>query len=327
MQKEDPPMEENTWDYRDPYAWMKKTATSTLPPLVVCCAITGGVQGKEANLNLPETPEEQADQTYEAYKAGASEVHVHVRDPKSWDRGTSDPDQIRLVNRMIRERCPDIIINNTTGGTWGMTVEERMACLEAGPELASLNVCPEMYLMTLKERKPPIPSPRPAQTLDGYQPRTYGEVAIFARAMRERGIKPEIEVWNHGGFGVIQDAIAKGLLDPPYLIQLAMGMQSQAYPTLNNLLGMINELPTPCVYQVMGIGPFQLPMNVAAIILGGHVRVGMEDNLYYARGQRLKSNSESVQRIVRIAHELNREIATPTQAREIMGISANPSQP
>lgn len=319
-------MEEHIWEYRDPYEWMFRTKKTAMPPLIICCAITGGVQGKESHTNLPETPEEQAQQTYDAYKMGASEVHVHVRDPNNWHTCSKDPEQYRLVNGLIREKCPDIIINNTTGGTWGMTIEERMSCLDAGPELATLNVCTEMYKMTLKERKEPIPSPREQLHLDGCQPRTYHEATSFAKAMNERGIKPEIEVWSPGSFWVIEDLISNKILKKPYLIQLAMGMQTGIYPTLPNLIGMINELPSQSVFQVLGVGPFQLPMTVSSMLLGGNVRVGLEDNLYYKKGQLFKDNAEAVERIVRIARDLNREIATPAQARELMGISSKPSK-
>ena len=121
------------WDYRNPYEWMDRTMRGTLPPMIITCAITGGVQGKEYNENLPETAEEQADQVYEAYKAGAVSVHVHARVPDNLSLTTSNPEDYSRVNRLIRERCPDIIINNTTGGGPWLTTEQRMCCLLADP--------------------------------------------------------------------------------------------------------------------------------------------------------------------------------------------------
>ena len=114
------------WDYRDPYAWMQKVREG-MPPLIISAAITGGVQGKEMNENLPETPEEQAEQTREAYDAGASIVHVHARNPEVWWMTTSNPDDYLRANTLIRAKCPDIIINNTTGGGPELTMEQRMA--------------------------------------------------------------------------------------------------------------------------------------------------------------------------------------------------------
>jgi 3-keto-5-aminohexanoate cleavage enzyme len=313
-------MEDYIWDYRNPYQWMEKVRKSSFPPVIICCAITGGVQGKEANENLPETPEEQAEQSYEAYLAGASMIHIHVRDPQKWYDGSGDTEQYGLVNSMIRERCPGIIINNTTGGTWGMSIEQRLSCMDAKPDVATLNMQPDMYKMKLKERKAPIPHPKPEIQLDGLMHVTYGEIATFAQAMKERDIKPEMEIYQPGTYWVIQDLIAQQLIEPPYLIQFVMGYQSSMYGTPANLITLVNELPSQSIFEVAGVGPFQLPMNVIGLLLGGHVRVGMEDNVYYSKGRLLKSNAEAVQRIARIAKDLNREIATPEQARKIMGL-------
>ena len=319
-------MSDHIWDYRDPYEWMKRVRTSSLPPMVICCAITGGIQGKETNPNLPETPEEQAEQTYEAYKAGASMVHAHVRDPKCWYNCSGDTKQYRLVNGMIREKCPDIIINNTTGGGPGMTPQERLCVLDAKPEVATLNMGPDVFKMTLKERKAPLPNPRPERKLDGCTPIDYAEVTLFAKTMREKGVKPEMEIYQPGMYWVVEDLMAQKLIDPPYLFQFVMGYQTSFYATPQNVLSFIHELPANSVYEVAGLGQFQLPMTVMSILLGGHVRVGLEDNIYYKRGQLLKSNAEAVERIVRIARDMNREIATPAQARQIFGVSSKPSK-
>jgi 3-keto-5-aminohexanoate cleavage enzyme len=149
---------------------------------------------------------------------------------------------------------------------------------------------------------------------------------MFAKAMKENGIKPEMELYRHGMYWVIQDLLMQGLIDPPYDIQFVTGFQTSTFPTPANLISLINELPPQSLFFVIGVGHFQLPMNVMPILLGGHVRVGMEDNLYYSRGRKLKNNAEAVARIARIAKEMNREIATPQQAREMLGISQTPSQ-
>jgi 3-keto-5-aminohexanoate cleavage enzyme len=117
----------------------------------------------------------------------------------------------------------------------------------------------------------------------------------------------------------------EGLIEPPYDIQYVMGFQTSSYPTPANVLSLVNELPPQSIFFVIGVGHYQLSMNVMGILLGGHVRVGMEDNLYYARGRKLKNNAEAVARIARIAKEMNREVATPQQAREMLGISQEPS--
>lgn len=318
--------EEFIWDYRNPYEWMKRVRTSALPPLIICCAITGGMHGKELNANLPETPEEQADEAYAAYKAGASMVHLHVRNPERLYDCSGDAKQYRKVNAMIRERCPDIIINNTTGGGPGMSAQERMNCLDAGPEVASLNLTPDLTRMTFKERKAPLPHPRPEIRMDESGVTSYAEVAAFATRMKERGVKAEFEMFQPGAYWVVQDIIAQGLVEKPYLVQLVMGGMTAIYPTPANVLSLVNELPQPCAFELAAMGPYQLPLASMSVLLGGHVRVGMEDNIYLKKGQLLKSNAEIVNKVVQMADAINRPVATPAQAREIMGISATPSK-
>lgn len=319
------PKPNSIWDYRNPYEWMTKVRKSDLPPLIICCAITGGIQGKEVNPNLPETPEEQAVQAHDAYNAGASMVHVHVRDPNRLYDCSCDPARYRLVNGMIREKCPDIIINNTTGGGIGNTLEERMCALDARPEVASLNMGPDAYKITLKARTAPVPHPRPEATFQGCMPVDYREITRFAEKMKSEGIKPELEIYHPGMFWTFEDILSQGLVASPFYFQFVMGYQTSLYPTPANLLTMVNNLPSNSVFAVAGIGPFQLPMITMSIILGGHVRVGMEDNVYSRRGELYASNAEAVERIVRIAKELNREIATPAEARAILGLSEKPS--
>lgn len=312
------------WDYKDVYEWMQRTRKG-LPPLIISCAITGGVQGKEAHENLPERPEEQAEQSYEAYKAGASIVHVHARNPEVWWMTSSNPEDYLKINAQIREKCSDIIINNTTGGGPEQTTEQRMASIYANPELCSLNLGPFVLKVPMKERGEPFPHPRPAMVYDRCVPNSYADISMYAQTMKEKGIKPEMELYHPGMYWVFNDLLMQGLLEPPYDIQFVMGFQTSSFPTPANLLGLVNELPRESIFFAIGVGPFQIPMNIMAIMLGGHVRVGMEDNLYYARGRKVKDNAELVARIVRIAKEMNREVATPAQAREMLGISQTPS--
>ena len=318
-------MNDYIWDYRDPYSWMKKVGKG-LPPMIISVAITGGVHGKEYNENLPEMPEEQAEQTHEAYKAGASIVHVHARNPEAWWLTSSRSEDYLKINSLIRKKCPDIIINNTTGGGPEMTMEQRMASIYANPELCSLNLGPFVFKVKMKERKEPFLHPRPEIFFDKCVATGYADISTFAKAMKEKGIKPEMELYHPGMYWVVQDLIMQGLIDPPYDIQFVTGFQTGSFPTPANLLSLVNELPPQSLFFVIGVGHFQIPMNVMAILLGGHVRVGMEDNVYYSHGRKLKNNAEVVARIVRIAKEMNREIATPQQAREMLGISQKPSQ-
>jgi 3-keto-5-aminohexanoate cleavage enzyme len=319
-------MKGHIWEYHNPYEWLERVQKSSFPSLVICVAITGGIQGKEANPDLPETPEEQVEQTLEAYEAGASMVHLHARDPKKWWDGADNAEQYRRVNGMVREACPEIIINNTTGGSLGMTLEQRVACLDAGPEVATLNMGPDMYKFKFKERKAPLPHPKPEEDAEGVLPVTYAELRQFATAMQERGIKPELEVYHPGQLWAVLHLVDQSLVNPPYLIQFVMGYGMSPWATPRNLVNFVEQLPSGSIVEVAGLGQYQLPMTTLAMILGAQmVRVGMEDNVYYRRGQLLKSNAEAVERVVRIANELNREIATPAQAREMLGLSPAPS--
>jgi 3-keto-5-aminohexanoate cleavage enzyme len=312
------------WHFGDTYEWMERLRGG-FAPMIITCAINGGVQGKESNPSLPETPVELAAQAYEAYNAGASIVHVHARNPANLAECTADPDVFLEINALIRERCPDLIINNTTGGGPGLTMEDRYAGLEARPEMASLNLGPDMSQFKLPARPDPLPHPHAEIVVDECIPFTYGVIEKLATLMLEKGIKPEMEIYQPGMFWASRHVIEKGLVEPPYLHQFVMGYQTSSYPTLESLAALIRDLPAGSIYAVCGIGPYQLPMTTASTLLGGHVRVGLEDNIYYRRGQKLRGNGEAVERAVRIANELNREIATPAQARELLGLSATPS--
>src|SRR4029453_9378909 len=136
------------WRYTDAYEYMR-VVREGLPPAIICCACNGGLQGKEYNAAIPETPAEIADSVHEAYQAGASMVHIHARDPENLPGPARTAEQWREGTQRVRDPCPDIIINNTTGGGPGMTDAERLACLEAGPDVASLNLVPDMSRFSL----------------------------------------------------------------------------------------------------------------------------------------------------------------------------------
>ena len=309
----------STWRYADTYEFMEQTRAG-LPPVMICLAVNGGIQGKETHDALPETPDEIADSVAAAYEAGASMVHVHARDSRDLTLGARRIDEWLEVNRRIRERCPDIIVNNTTGGDLTMSMEERLSCLDAGPDIASLNLTPDMSRFRMKARRPPLPHPREETEVDVCIPFTYGLIEQFCAAMKQRGIKPEMETYHTGGAWVIRDLMEKQLIEPPYLVQTVMGAQTASYPTPENILHLLRELPDEVVWLCSGIGPFQLPLTTFALLMGGHVRVGLEDNLYFMRGRKFTDNAEAVRRAVRIANELNRRVATPAEARALLGL-------
>jgi len=318
------------WDYKDIYEYDRRLQEG-MPPLIISVAITGGAAGKEVNPNLPETPEEQAKSVQEAYQAGAATVHIHARDPqKGYAYSSVNPSHYLEVNRRVRELCPDIIINNTTGsGAGNATSEERMRSLEARPEVASLNCGPIILRGTLPMRKAPLTGRDEPLKLDSFIiPVTVSEIELFAKTMTDRNIKPEMEVYNPQQFNFVNVLIQKKMIRPPYWFSLIFsntsgGIGISSHP--RNIVNMIDCLPKESLFQCIGVGPTQLFVNTMAIISGGHVRVGMEDNVLYERGKLLESNGQAVERVVRIARDLGRVIATPAQAREMLGISATPS--
>jgi len=315
------------WDPTDQQEWLKLAAKDNLPPLIISVAITGGVQGKEINPNHPETAEEQAQQTYDCYKAGASIVHVHVRRPDNLSLTTGSPADYRRVNGLIREKCPEIIINNTTGGGIGAESEEaRLASTEANPEICSLDMGPLAVRGKLRKRLPPLTGRPEDIEMDVASATTYGETEKYARIMLDKGIKPELEVWHTGQYWLVHNLIEKGLVKPPYMIQFVMGFSRGAYATPIELLHLLECAPKPSVYSVLGVGIFQNPMIAMGIVLGINVRTGMEDNVLYKKGELCKDNAQLVEKVARMARDLNREIATPKQARQMLGLSEKPTQ-
>jgi 3-keto-5-aminohexanoate cleavage enzyme len=308
------------WNYSDPQEWMER-GKGRFGPLIVTCAVNGGIQGKESHPELPETPAEIAEQARRAVDAGASIIHIHGRNPNALATNARDSETYLEINARVREACPDVIINNSSGGGPLTTMEERFESLDGLPEMASLNLGPDMSRFRVPERPDDLPDPHPAQEFDCIIPFTYGIIDKLAGLMAERGIKPEMETYHSGQFGVSRDLIERGLIEPPYVHQFVMGYQTSVLPTPGHLLQMLGDLPKDSLFFVCGIGRFQLPMTTMSILLGGHVRVGLEDNLYYSRGRKLKDNGEAVERIVRISRELDREIASPSEARRILGLS------
>lgn len=315
------------WRFADDREYLRRQrGQEPMPPLMICVAITGGAHGKEVNPNHPETLEEQVEETYKAYKLGACAVHIHSRDPDTgyaWVK--SEPEIYRKINKAIRERCPDIIINNTTGGGFGATKEQRISSTEALPEMASLNCGPMMARATIPKRPPPLEGRPEDIPVDVCVPITYGETQYFAQTMLERGVKPELELYHPAQYEVVDNLIRKGLVKPPYFIQFVMGFQTSALPTLKGFLAMLDGLPDNAMFEVAGIMSAQVPMLTLAMLFGGHVRTGLEDVILYRKGE-LATTTKLVERVLRLAELLDRPIATPGEARRMLGISETPRQ-
>jgi 3-keto-5-aminohexanoate cleavage enzyme len=273
--------------------------------LIITAALTGAIQGKEANPALPEQPDEIIKDAYDCYNAGVAIVHLHARDKQG--RSIGNTEIFKEINAGVRAKCP-VIIQNTTGGV-GIPIEKRVLSLNAGPESASLNMGSVVFFIG-KEKK------------ESLFMNLRNEIEAFAAKMIELDIKPEMEVYNPSMFGEVESLIKKNLLKKPYYINCVMGVDGMGgyAGTTQNLMTMINLIPLDSIFNVTGIGRYQMEMNVASMILGGNVRVGLEDNVYYKKGELAKSNAQLVERVVRLAREIGREVATPKEARKILGI-------
>lgn len=273
--------------------------------VIITCALTGGVQTKEANPNLPEQPDEIAQQAYECYNEGCAIAHIHARDKEG--KPTGDPKIFKEIHDAIRAKC-NMILQDSTGGGPGLTFEQRLSCLDAQPEMASLNM--GSMLRTIGSQAGTVWA-NPRQELER-----------FAQEMLKRNIKPEMEIYHHGMLREMQNFIDKGLVKKPYYVNFVMGMayQGAVDATPLNLITLIQLLPEGTIFNCCAIGAAQLPITTLAVLMGGHARVGMEDNIYYSKGVLAKSNAQLVARSVRIIRDLGFEIATPDEAREILGL-------
>ncbi|NPV27092.1 MAG: 3-keto-5-aminohexanoate cleavage protein [Firmicutes bacterium] len=266
--------------------------------LIITVAPTGKKGTKQHHPRLPMTPAEIAEEVYQAWQAGASIVHLHVRDSQGKD--THDLEIFKETIELIRQRC-DIIIQISTSGTVEDSIEDRLAPIALRPEMATLiagtvNFQDEVF----------------------YSPKPYMELA--AKKMREYGVKPELDVMEVGAINNAQALVEQGLISPPLHFNLLFGLPGSIPGSLKNVLYMVDNLPAGSTWSLSAVGRWELPLTTMAILLGGHVRVGFEDNLYYSKGIKAESNAQLVERVVRIARELEREAASPAEARKILGI-------
>ncbi len=309
------------YDYTNSREYLKRAGTGRMPPLIISAAITGGVQGKELNPALPETPEEQAEECRRCYEAGAAVVHIHARDPKrgfaSASRTREDYDK---VNHLVRQQCPDLIIDNTSGGGHGLTLDERVSSLDALPEVSDIDMGPFAVAMKLRKRVGPLSGRDEDEFIDEILPVTVGETELRARMMNERRIGITMALFHTGHWSMVDNLIRRGLVKPPYNFIFFLGMTSGALPTPAALLDFMRDAPQPSNAFVMAVGRHDLPLVTMATLMGLHAMVGLETNLYVREGELADSNARLVERTVRIARELGREIATPAQARELMGL-------
>ena len=206
---------------------------------------------------------------------------------------------------------------------WGGCYGE-FEILGGGSRIGISGLRPSAHSMAPEKRKPPLAGRDEDTVLEVILPFTFSSTEIFAQQMTERGIKPEIEVFHNGDFWQVDNLVEKGLLKKPYYHQFVMGFQKGAPATPKHLCDMVEMMPPDSIYSVIGVGLAQIPMIAMGIILGGNIRVGMEDCLWHSKGRLYASNGEQVERAANIVRTLGREVATPAEAREMLGISTTP---
>ena len=272
---------------------------------MITVAPTGAWPMKEHNPAVPLTPREIADEVYACWQAGAAIAHLHMRDEKG--QGTMSKARFIETVGLIREKC-DIVLNLTTSGDLNATDETRMAHLiEIKPELASYDA----GSMNWAHSSLFINHPAFLEKL--------------GRTMMENGVRPEIEVFDAGMYYNAVYYMKQGVLKPPGYFQFVLGAPGGTAATVENLVHLKSLLPPGTPWSAFGIGAGHLPIMYATLALGGHVRVGMEDNVMYAKGRLAKSNAEFVERAARLVREFNNEPATPAEAREILNLTRSTS--
>jgi len=281
--------------------------------VVITAAITGGIHGKETNPNIPITAEEQAQAALDCYNAGATVLHLHVRG----DDGMNTPDLSYYSKsvRLIGEKCPMIRqIGNGIGArldeSWNIvhpSLEERLNLLNIDPK-------PEMH--TINAGSFEFRTPYGGIVFDN--PIAFNETYI--KGCQEKGFAIEIEVYDLSHIANVMELVATGILKPPLHFSIVLGIMGGAAATPENLVHMVGALPEGSTWQVVTVGKYHFRTVIMAMSMGGNVRTGMEDTVYYGKGEPVKDNAQLVERMVRIAREMGREPATIEEARQRLDI-------
>jgi uncharacterized protein (DUF849 family) len=293
------------------------------------CAVTGGMSVPSQSAAIPVTPEQIVDSAVAAHAAGAAIVHIHVREPDT-GRPTADLGLFRDVLAGIGERC-DAIVQPTSGGGVGMSIDERARVVtECRPEMASFN-CGSINFGIFGVRHRPEMAPWEVEYLESTRDyvfrNTFADMYRLSELFREAGTKPEYEVYDVGHLHNLHHLAAQGLVDTPFHVQFVLGVLGANAATLDQLAHMRRTAVElfgegAFTWSAAGVGyPGEFHLAAAALMLGGHVRVGLEDNLRVARDRRAGSNAELVEKAMTLARLLDREPASAAQAREILGIA------
>ena len=288
--------------------------------VIITCAITGAGETTDKSEHVPVTPEQIANSALEAAKAGAAIVHCHVRDPKT-GKGSRNPDYYEEVVDRIREKDSQVVINLTAGMGGDLVI---------GPDTNPMNFGEGTDLVGALERLQHVERIRPdICSLDcgslnfGDTNEVYISTPEMLREMTQKvkslGVRPELEIFDTGNLWFAETMIAEGLLDPPFWIQLCLSIPYGTPMDIGILYAMVNRLPENAEFTSFGLGAMQMPMVAQSVILGGHVRVGLEDNLYLEKGV-LATNADLVKKAVNIIELMGASIQSPNEARKTLNL-------
>jgi 3-keto-5-aminohexanoate cleavage enzyme len=277
--------------------------------IVITVAITGGLHGKESNPNLPEQPDEQAQSAYDCYNAGASICHLHVRNKKG--KPTGDLNVYEEAISKIKAKCP-ILVQVGNGIGWYYDEKGNQVNYPFEKRMKLLEIEPKPDLITIN-----------AGTFefgDVLFPNSYEFNREFVTGANQRKIPVECEVYDIGHVANILRLVNEGILKTPVHFSFVLGIQGGISARLENLMRLISDIPEGSSWQVITIGKYQMGLTTPGICMGGNIRTGLEDNIYYGKGELAKSNAQLVERIVRIARELGREVATVDDTKKSFGV-------
>jgi uncharacterized protein (DUF849 family) len=276
--------------------------------VIITAALTGVLTTRQQSPAIPYTPNEIAEEARRSVEAGASIVHIHARQ----DNGMPayDVDTYRRIDEAVRQRCPDVIINYSTGAV-GVDREDRVAHVSAlRPDMAALNMGSMNYAIYSRKKK--------TFYHDHVFANPFSDIRFFLEAMNEAGTRPEMECFDSGHINNAQPLIDLGLLRPPYQFSLIMGVLGGIPASTRNLVHQVDSLPPDSFWQVIGISLKQWPLVAAAVTMGGNVRVGLEDNLYLSQGELASSNGELVAKAAEMVRLIGGEVTSIAEARQIL---------
>ncbi len=282
------------------------------PRTIITAALTGVLTTRKQSPAIPYTAAEIADEAHRSVDAGASIVHIHARA----DDGSPawDVESFRRINQELRRRCPDVIVNYSTGAV-GLSREQRIGHITAlRPDLAALNMGSMNYAIYSEKQK--------TFHHDHVFANPFGDIRFFLERMNEAGTRPELECFDSGHINNAAPLIDLGVLRPPYQFSLIMGVLGGIPASVKDLVHQVDALPPGSFWQVIGVGRKQWPLVAAAIGMGGNVRVGLEDNLYVSEGVLARSNGELVAKAAALVRMLGGEVASVAEAREVLQLPA-----